>query len=63
MDICLITYDRLMAKAGFPFFNFNPRLKPGAKDPYHIRASAINLLFNRTPKIQILIILLFYNFK
>jgi len=39
---------QLTAKASFSFFKFNPRLKPGAINPHYSRASAINLLFNRT---------------
>jgi hypothetical protein len=49
MNILLkINYLQLTAKASFSFFKFNPRLKPGAINPHYSRASAINLLFNRT---------------
>jgi hypothetical protein len=56
MNISLkINYLQLTAKASFSFFKFNPRLKPGAINPHYSRASAINLLFNRTllvPKLK-----------
>jgi len=57
IKLCFLLIMRdlfLTAKADYSFLKFNPRLKPGAKNPLFSWASAINFLFCRTLMIKII---------